>query len=100
MMPVVLAVALTLRDIVFINQVPEAVFNVRIGHAQDNTWSDDLLGFADVIDVSRGVTVHVPIDPTICTYDVKATLRSGAVVLIPNVNLCTIDHLALKPSTP
>lgn len=99
MIAVVLAATLALRDIVFINQMPEAVFNVRIGHTQDNTWSDDLLGFADVIDVSRGVTVHVPIDPTVCTYDVKATLRSGAVVLVPNVNLCTIDRLSLKPST-
>ena len=100
MISITLAAALTLRDIVFINQAPEAVFNVRIGHTQDNAWSDDLLGFADVIDVSRGVVVHVPVDPTICTYDVKATLRSGAAVLIPNVNLCTIDHLALKLSTP
>jgi hypothetical protein len=98
MISVVLAAALTLRDIVFINQAAEAVFNVRIGHVADSTWSDDLLGFADVIDVSRGVSLHVPVDPSVCTYDVKATLRSGAVVLIPNVNLCTIDRLPIQKS--
>src|SRR5215469_12166606 len=99
MAPLLFAATLNLRDIVFINKMSEAVFSVKIGHTQDSTWGDDLLGFANVIDVSRGVTIHVPVDPAICTYDVKATMRSGAVVVMPNVNLCTADKLEVKPST-
>jgi hypothetical protein len=95
-----LAVALSLRDIVFVNQTHIPIFHIRIGHVTDGTWSDDLLGFADVIDVSRGVPLHVPVDPGICTYDVQATLRNDAVVVVPSVNLCTTDHLEIRLNTP
>ncbi len=93
-----LATALSLRDIVVVNQSPEAIFTVRVGHVADGTWSDDLLGFARVIDVSRGVAVRFPVDLSVCNYDVQATLRSGTVVVVPSVNLCAADHLDVKPN--
>lgn len=93
----VLASALSLREVIVVNQSPEAIFAIRVGHTTDGTWSDDLLGFARVIDVSRGVAVRFPIDLSVCNYDVQATLRSGSVVVVPSVNLCAADHLDVKP---
>lgn len=95
----VLVAAVTLRDVTVVNRMDTAIFSLRVGRSQENTWSDDLLGFANVIDVSRGVVVHVPIDSTTCTYDVQATLRGGAVVVIPSVDLCATDTLDVKPSS-
>ena len=98
MLPLLLAAALSVRDIVVINQSAEAIFALRVGRVSDGTWSDDLLGFAEVIDVSRGASVRIPVDLSVCNYDVQATLRSGAVVVVPSVNLCAADHLDVKPN--
>ena len=94
-----LVAAIHLRDITVVNRTDTAIFTLRIGHLPDGGWSDDLLGFANVIDVSRGVHVYVPVDPAVCTYDVQATLRGGAVVVVPSVDLCTADSLNIKPSS-
>lgn len=95
---VLLAASLALtsaRDVVVINTGNDAIFALRVGDAQAARWSDDLLGFAGVIDVSRGRTVALPVDRRHCLGDVEATFRGGATVVVRNVNLCRVQHLAI-----
>lgn len=92
----VLAANLVLRDITVVNRTDQAIFTLRIGNSADGAWGDDLLGFAKVIDLGRGITVHVPTDPGNCVNDVQATLRDGRVVVVPQVNLCTVETIDIQ----
>jgi hypothetical protein len=91
-----IAATLTSRPILVVNAGDDAIFTLRVGHFEPADWSDDILGFSDVIDVSRGRVIRVPYDPGACSYDLQATYRNGAVVVKHNVNLCTVDRIDFK----
>jgi hypothetical protein len=93
---VALIATLSSRSVLVVNAGDDAIFAVRVGHVAPADWSADILGFSDVIDVSRGLVLRIPYDPATCTYDLQATYRNGSVVVKRNLNLCTIDRIDFK----
>ena len=80
------------RSVLVLNGGNEAIFTLRVGHSATNAWSDDLLGFASVVDVGRGVDVTIDVDPAVCTYDLTATYGDGHTQM-QTVDLCTVDRV-------
>lgn len=77
-----------------VNQGNEAIFALRIGHDTDPpAWSDDMLPFDQVIDVSEGREISVSVDPANCVADLQAGYRDAHAIVIKGVNLCTTDRV-------
>jgi hypothetical protein len=91
-----LVATLASRSVLVVNAGDDAIFALRVGHVAAADWGDDMLGFADVIDVSRGRVIRIRYNPTTCAYDIQATYRSGTVVVMRNVNICTADRIDFK----
>lgn len=91
-----LLAALASRSVLIVNAGDDAIFALRIGHAAQSDWGDDLLGMTGVIDVSRGRTIRVRFDPATCAYDLQATYRNGTVVIKRDVNLCAVERVDFK----
>lgn len=83
------------RSVLVLNVGNDALFTLRVGNASLAQWGEDLLGFDDVIDVSRGRTIVLPVDPAQCREDLQATFRGGVTVVVPHVNVCTVDRLEI-----
>jgi hypothetical protein len=84
------------RTVLLLNTADQPIFEVHVGHAGQNAWSSDLLGFDDVIDVSRGREVRIPFNSAGCSYDVSATYRDGLVVVLHDVDLCRATRLSFR----
>ncbi len=100
MLLALLVATVTSRPILVVNAGDDAIFALRVGHAQQAAWGDDVLGFSEIIDVSRGRVVRMPFDPSACRYDVAATYRNGAVVVKRDVNLCTVTRIDFEDEAP
>lgn len=81
------------RELLVLNRGSEAIFAVQIGHAKTQTWSDDLLPFNDVVDISEGKEVPLPAAKQ-CVYDVRATYRDHSTSDLTDVDLCTADSVS------
>jgi len=90
---IVLGLALQTRTILVTNGGDRAIVALRVGQAAPKSWSDDLLGFDGVIQVSRGREIRMSVDPSACFSDVKATYQDGRDVVQHDVNLCTVDRI-------
>jgi len=91
-----LVATLATKQLLIVNSGDDAIFALRVGHAAAGDWGNDILGFADVIDVSRGRVVRVSFDDASCTYDLQATYRNGTVVVRRDLNLCTATRVDFK----
>ena len=80
------------RSIVVVNGGNEAIFTLRVGHAADNGWGADVLGFGSTIDVSSGRQLSIDVDPLVCTYDLLATYGDGHTQM-QTADLCTVDRV-------
>lgn len=87
MTALLLALALA-RDVVFVDAGARPIYSLRVGHARSGSWTDDLLGFAGVVDVSSGREVRVPVDDRDCLLDIRATFDDGNAVVLTDVDLC------------
>jgi hypothetical protein len=84
------------RRLLVLNEGNEAIFSLRIGEpaAKNNeTWSDDLLSFDRVIDVSEAQELDIALDPSTCRYDIQATYRDNHTVIQHNINLCHTQRI-------
>lgn len=81
------------RRILVVNASDEPIYAIRVGHADQNSWGADVLAFNEVIDVSRGRDLDLPFDPSDCSYDVAATYHDGLVVVLRNIDLCSVNEL-------
>ena len=91
-----LATALDVRPVLVVNAGDEAILSFRVGNASTSTWSDDVLGFDDVIEVSKGRVLRIPYDRTNCIGDVQATYRDGSVVVKRDLDLCTVERIDFR----
>ncbi len=91
-----LVAAFTTRSLLIVNAGDDAIFALRVGHAAQAEWGDDILGVTEVVDVSRGRMIRISFDSAACTYDLQATYRNGTVVVKRDVNLCTAERVDFK----
>jgi len=86
----------TMRHILVLNEGNEAIFNLRIGQPGGNgseVWSDDLLSFDRVIDVSEAQELDIALDPSTCRYDVEAVYRDGHIVMRHGIDVCHVQRI-------
>ena len=88
------------RRVLVLNQGNAAIIYLRIGSVASATWSADLLGYDDAIDVGRGMDVAVDVDENACTYDLQATYDDGTTQIAPGVDLCSTDRVSFYESLP
>lgn len=81
------------RRLLVLNAGNEPIFHLRAGHAALGAWGPDALGFAQIVEVSRGREVSFDVDPGTCRYDVEAVYGDGETVVLANVDLCRADRL-------
>ena len=81
------------RVLLVVNRGNHPIFEVRVGHDAAQSWSGDLLGFATVIDVSRGKEVPLGLAPSQCAFDVLATYQGGHREILRDVDLCSTTRV-------
>lgn len=93
--PVCTAAAPELRPLDFINAGTQPVYAIRIGHRATGTWSGDLLGPTQVVDVGDAQRISVPLAQS-CWYDVQFDYRDGVAGEVDDVDLCSASRVFLK----
>jgi hypothetical protein len=81
----------------FVNAATEPVYAIRIGHRAAGTWSEDLLGPAQVVEVGEAERVSVRLVGT-CWYDVRFQFSDGHAAELDDVDLCSATRLFVRES--
>lgn len=83
------------RALEFINAGTQPVYAIRIGHHANGTWSEDLLGSTQVVDVGDAQRLRVQLQDT-CWYDVRFEHRDGSAAEVDDVDLCSATRVFLR----
>ena len=85
------------HQVFVLNEGNEPIFGLRIGEPatgkNTEVWSDDLLSFDRVIDVSEAQEVDMALNPSTCRYDIEATYRDGHIAIQRNIDLCRSQRI-------
>ena len=83
------------RSLSIVNAGTEPVYAIRIGHRATGSWSADLLGSTQVVDVGESQRVKIELRDT-CWYDVRFEYGDGHTGEMDGLDLCSATRLFVK----
>lgn len=81
--------------VLVLNEGEESIYSLA-SSADGTAWSGDLLGMTGVVRLGEGRWTRVPLVPSTCYYDIRATYPDGDTAIGRQIDLCQTDRVVFR----